>query len=68
MMTVDPTTVRYDQRVAAGRASINGLSIVPKEETIEVGKKLLQFRIDHTVKAINAALSASTSSQPTRRP
>ena len=57
MMTVDPTVVRYDQRVKAGKATINGLSIAPKEKTIEVGKKLMQFRVDVTVRAINAALT-----------
>ncbi|MCI0436042.1 MAG: creatininase family protein [Gemmatimonadetes bacterium] len=55
MMTVDPTTVRYDQRVRAGKASINGLPIAPKEQAIETGKKLLQFRVDTTVEAIRAA-------------
>ena len=57
MMTVDPTTVRYDQRVAAGKASINGLSIEPKGKTIEIGRKLLQFRVDQTVAAIRAAIA-----------
>ena len=55
MMTVDPTTVRWDQRVKAGKASINGLSIADKAKTIETGKKLLQFRVDTTVEAIRAA-------------
>jgi len=57
MMTVDPTVVRYDQRVKAGKATINGVSIAPKEKTIEVGKKLMQFRVDVTVKAIHEALA-----------
>ena len=56
MMVHDPTTVRYDQRVAAGKATINGLSIAPKDQTIEIGRKLLQFRVDETVKAIRAAI------------
>jgi len=55
MMTNDPTVVRYDQRVAAGKASINGASIEPKEEIIELGKKLLQFRVDVTAAAIRDA-------------
>jgi len=59
MMTVDPETVRYDQRVAAGKASINGLDIAPAERTIEVGRKLLAFRVGETVKAIRAAIVAS---------
>jgi creatinine amidohydrolase/Fe(II)-dependent formamide hydrolase-like protein len=57
IMTVeDPTSVRYEQRVAAGKASINGLSIEDLEHTIEVGKKLLQFRVDSTVEAIEASI------------
>jgi len=64
MMTVDPTVVRYDQRVKAGKATINGVSIAPKEQSIEVGKKLMQFRVDVTVKAIYAALSRGASSRP----
>ncbi|MCY3598755.1 MAG: hypothetical protein OXN85_02120 [Gemmatimonadetes bacterium] len=59
MMTEDPTTVRYDERVAAGRASINGVSIAPKEEAIATGRKLLRFRVDATVKAIRASIEAS---------
>ena len=58
-MVTDPSTVRYDERVAAGKATINGVSIVPKEETIAVGKKLLQFRVDQTAKAIRAAVASS---------
>lgn len=55
-MVTDPATVRYDQRVAAGKASINGHSIAPKEETIEVGKKLYRFRVETTVAAIRKAV------------
>ncbi len=57
MMVTDPSAVRYEQRVKAGKATINGVSIAPKEETIEVGKKLTRFRVDQTVKAIKAAIS-----------
>jgi len=61
MMIADPTTVRYDQRVAAGRATINGLSIVPKERTIEIGRKLLGYRVDRTVEAIRRERSHAAS-------
>ena len=54
MMAVDVSAVRYDQRVKAGRATINGVSIAPKEQTIEVGKKLMEWRTEQTVKAIMA--------------
>lgn len=56
MMVTDPTAVRYDQRVKAGKATINGLSIAPKEEAIATGRKLLQHRVDVTVRAIRAAI------------
>ena len=58
-MVTDPATVRYDQRVAKGLASINGVSIMPKEKTIDVGRRLMRWRTDQTVKAIKAAISAS---------
>ncbi len=57
MMVEDAQTVRHAQRVAAGRASINGVSIEDKEATIEIGKKLLGFRVDRTVEAIRAAMA-----------
>ena len=58
-MVTDPATVRYDQRVAKGLASINGVSIMPKEKTIDVGRRLMRWRANQTVKAIEAAISAS---------
>jgi len=61
MMTVAPTAVRYEQRVAAVRATINGLSIEPLEETVAIGEKLLQFRVDRTVAAIRDAIAGSAS-------
>jgi creatinine amidohydrolase len=58
-MVTDPNVVRYDQRVKAGLAKINGVSIVPKEESIEIGRKLLAFRTKVTVDAINASIASS---------
>ena len=55
MMVVDPESVRHPQRVKAGKATINGLSIEDLDATVEIGKKLLQFRVDRTVEAIQAA-------------
>lgn len=56
-MVTDPSTVRYDERVVAGMATINGLSIAPKEETVEIGRQLIQWRVDQTENAINAAIA-----------
>lgn len=54
MSVLDPTTIRYEQRVAAGRATINGISLEPLAETQELGRKLIEFRTQITVDAIEA--------------
>jgi creatinine amidohydrolase/Fe(II)-dependent formamide hydrolase-like protein len=59
LAAVDPETVRFEQRVAAGRASIDGISLEPIERTIEHGRRLLQYRVDSTVPAIRAAIDRS---------
>ncbi len=57
MMSVDPRSVRTEQRIAAGNFRINGVDLAPAEKTIEWGKRIIDFRAEVTVKAINAALS-----------
>ena len=52
MMTVDPTTVRMKQRIAADKFRINGIELAPAEKTIEWGKKIVDVRAEATVKAI----------------
>ena len=61
MMAVDPSAVRYDERVKAGKATINGVSIAPKEKTIAIGKKLMEWRTEQTVKAIEKARASTKS-------
>ena len=56
MTTVDPESVRHAQRVKAGKATINGVSIEDLEATVEIGRKLLQFRVDRTVEAIRSVV------------
>lgn len=63
MMAYDPATVRFDQRVAANKATINGISIVPKDKSVEFGKKVVNFRADMAVTAITKIL-ASRASNP----
>jgi creatinine amidohydrolase len=52
---VDPQTVRYEERVRTGRATINGVSLVPLGRTIAVGEELMRWRTDHTLAAIRRA-------------
>ena len=63
IMTVDPEKVRYDQRVKAGKASINGITIMPAEKTIENGRQLVEIRAKATVEAIRRAIAATSSNQ-----
>lgn len=59
IMNDDPQHVRLEQRIKAGKASINGISILPAEETIEHGRRLIEFRTDVTVRAIREAMTAA---------
>ena len=59
MMVTDPDQVRISQRIDAGLASINGVSIVPLEETIELGRKMVEFRAEFTANEIRSVISAS---------
>ncbi|MDZ7780347.1 MAG: creatininase family protein [Gemmatimonadota bacterium] len=54
MAALDPTTIRFEQRVDAGLASINGIDLEPLEETRELGRQVVDFRTDLTVEAIEA--------------
>ena len=58
MMTVDPNTVRMKERGAAGKFSINGVDLAPAPKTIEWGKKIIEFRANATIKAIQRARGA----------
>ncbi|MBC7853279.1 MAG: creatininase family protein [Pirellulaceae bacterium] len=58
MMSVDPTSVRTKQRIAAGKFSINGVNLAPAEKTIEWGKKIIDFRANETVKVIRKSFSS----------
>ena len=58
-MNDDPQHVRLQQRIAADKASINGISILPAERTIEHGKQLIEFRTDATIEAIHRVLMAA---------
>ncbi len=59
MVAVDPATVRYEERVAAGLASINGADITPAERTAKLGLKIHEFRVESAVAAIRRAIPAT---------
>jgi creatinine amidohydrolase/Fe(II)-dependent formamide hydrolase-like protein len=58
MMVTDPEQVRFSQRVNAGLASINGVAITPLEDTIELGRKMIEFRAEYTARAIQKVVAS----------
>jgi len=58
IMNDNPEYVRLQQRIDAGKASINGISILPAAQAIEHGRRLIEFRTDVTVEAIEKAMAA----------
>jgi creatinine amidohydrolase/Fe(II)-dependent formamide hydrolase-like protein len=68
MFIDDPNSVRYDARVKAGKASINGVSIADRAKSTDLAKKIVDFRATQTVAAINKAIAnGGTLPAPPRR-
>jgi len=66
MFIDDPNSVRYDARVKAKKATINGVDISDRKKNTELAKKIVEFRATRTIEAINkkiAEKSKPTSSQ-----
>jgi creatinine amidohydrolase len=66
MFIDDPNSVRYDARVKAGKATINGVNIADRKKNMELARKIVDFRATKTIEAINkkiAEKSKATSSQ-----
>jgi creatinine amidohydrolase/Fe(II)-dependent formamide hydrolase-like protein len=57
MMTIDPTSVRMKERIAAGKFSINGIDLAPADKTIEWGRKIVNYRAEQTAAAIRKAIA-----------
>ncbi len=57
MMVTDPDQVRFDQRVEANLASINGVAITPKADAVALGQAMIEFRATFTAEAIQNAIA-----------
>jgi len=64
MATVDPQTIRTEQRLAVGLYSINGFDMSPPSQTVAHGKKLVEYRANLTVAAIRKALATKHPARP----
>jgi creatinine amidohydrolase len=51
----DPRFIRADQRRKAGQLTLHGVDLAPIEKTIELGKKLAEYRAGITAKAFAAS-------------
>jgi creatinine amidohydrolase/Fe(II)-dependent formamide hydrolase-like protein len=68
MMIDDPKSIRYDERVKAGKATINGVSLADRKKAAEWAKQVVEFRATVTVEAINKAIAnKGTLPAPPRR-
>ena len=66
MFIDDPKSVRFDERVKAKKATINGVSVADRAKNTELAKKIVEFRAAKTIEAINkkiAEKSKTSSSQ-----
>jgi len=57
MFITDPKTIRYNERVKAGKASINGVSLANKNKNTALAKQIVEFRATTTVEAIKKAIA-----------
>jgi len=57
MMITDPNSVRWEQRVKAGKATINGVSIADKAKALEIGRKIVDMRATTTANLIRKAIA-----------
>ncbi len=57
MLSIDPSSVRMKQRVAAGKFKINGVDLAPVEKTVALGKQIIDYRAEIAVKEIRKVIS-----------
>ena len=62
MMVADLNSVRWDARVKAKKATIDGVSIADKEKALALGRKIVEMRANATVEAIRKVIAAKARS------
>jgi creatinine amidohydrolase len=58
MFIDDPNSVRYDARVKANKATIDGVSLTDRAKITAAAKQVVEFRATKTVEAIKKAIAA----------
>lgn len=57
MLIDDPKSVHLEERIKAGKATINGVSLTDKKKNLEWAKEVVAFRTEMTINAINKAIA-----------
>jgi creatinine amidohydrolase/Fe(II)-dependent formamide hydrolase-like protein len=62
MMLTDPKSVRWAERVKAGKATINGVSIADLKQSLTWARAIVEARAERTVRLIREAIAQKKSS------
>lgn len=54
LLALDPSSIRYDQRLAAGAKSLGGVSLEKREELTALGRAILEWRAERVASAIRS--------------
>ena len=57
MFATDPKSIRYEERVKAKKATINGFSVADRTKNAELAKEIIEFRTQYTIDAINKSIA-----------
>lgn len=59
MAMVDPSAIRIKERMAKGKATINGVALDPIEKTQKMARLIAEYRADRTIEALKAQMAAT---------
>ena len=59
MAAVDPSSMRAEERLKAGKFRINGVVLAPLEKTAAWGRKIADYRAEATIAALRRAMATS---------
>jgi len=68
MFITDPNSVRYEGRVKANKATIDGMSIADRAKNLALARQIVEFRAMKTVDAINKAIANGGKPAPADQP
>ena len=69
MFATDPKSIRYEERVKANKATINGFSVADSKKNSKLAKEIIEFRTQYTIDAIKKSIAnKGTLPAPPRTP